>query len=82
MTNQGVFANPLTSAYLFPRGENFDLSRNFERYNTGTKLMEQFWGDDLAGDLRMQNPYWINYRNLRNNNKRRYMLSLNVSYDI
>lgn len=82
MTNQGVYANPLTSAYLFPRGENFDLYRNFERYNSGTKLMEQFWGDDLAGDLRMQNPYWINYRNLRNNNKRRYMLSLNVSYDI
>ena len=82
MTNQGVYANPLTSAYLFPRGDNFDLYRNFERYNSGTKLMEQFWGDDLAGDLRMQNPYWINYRNLRNNNKRRYMLSLNVSYDI
>ena len=82
MTNQGVYANPLTSAYLFPRGENFDLYRNFERYNSGTKLMEQFWGDDLAGDLRMQNPYWINYRNLRNNNKRRYMLSLNVNYDI
>lgn len=82
MTNQGVYANPLTSAYLFPRGENFDLYRNFERYNSGTKLMEQFWGDDLTGDLRMQNPYWINYRNLRNNNKRRYMLSLNVSYDI
>lgn len=82
MTNQGVYANPLTSAYLFPRGENFDLYRNFERYNSGTKLMEQFWGDDLAGDLRMQNPYWINYRNLRNNNKRRYILSLNVSYDI
>lgn len=82
MTNQGVYANPLTSAYLFPRGENFDLYRNFERYNSGTKLMEQFWGDDIAGDLRMQNPYWINYRNLRNNNKRRYMLSLNVNYDI
>lgn len=82
MTNQGVYANPLTSAYLFPRGENFDLYRNFERYNSGTKLIEQFWGDDLAGDLRMQNPYWINYRNLRNNNKRRYMLSLNVNYDI
>lgn len=82
MTNQGVYANPLTSVYLFPRGENFDLYRSFERYNPGTKLMEQFWSDDLAGDLRMQNPYWINYRNLRNNDKKRYMLSLNVNYDI
>ena len=82
MTNQGVYANPLTSAYLFPRGDNFVLYRNFERYNPASKLMEQFWGDDLAGDLRMQNPYWINYRNLRDNDKKRYMLSLNVSYDI
>ena len=82
MTNQGVYSNPLVSAYLFPRGNNFDIYRNFERYNEATKLMEQFWGDDLVGDLRMQNPYWINYRNLRNNDKKRYMLTLSAQYDI
>jgi len=82
MTNQGVYANPLTSAYLFPRGEDFSLYKSFERYNPATKLMEQFWSEDLTGDLRMQNPYWINYRNLRNNDKKRYMLSLSVGYDI
>ena len=82
MTNQGVYSNPLVPAYLFPRGNNFDIYRNFERYNEATKLMEQFWGDDLVGDLRMQNPYWINYRNLRNNDKKRYMLTLSVQYDI
>ena len=83
MTNQGVYSNPLVSAYLFPRGENFDLYRCFERYNEGTKLMEQFWSADMeGGDLRMQNPYWIAYRNLRNTDKKRYMLSLLASYDI
>jgi len=83
MTNQGVYSNPLVSAYLFPRGENFDLYRRFERYNEGTKLMEQFWSADMeGGDLRMQNPYWIAYRNLRNTDKKRYMLSLSASYDI
>ena len=83
MTNQGVYSNPLVSAYLFPRGENFDLYRRFERYNEGTKLMEQFWSSDMeGGDLRMQNPYWIAYRNLRNTDKKRYMLSLSASYDI
>ena len=83
MTNQGVYSNPLVSAYLFPRGENFDLYRRFERYNEGTKLMEQFWSSDMeGGDLRMQNPYWIAYRNLRNTDKKRYMLSLLASYDI
>ena len=83
MTNQGVYSNPLVSAYLFPRGENFDLYRRFERYNEGTKLMEQFWSSDMeGGDLRMQNPYWIAYRNLRNTDKKRYMLSFSASYDI
>ena len=83
MTNQGVYSNPLVSAYLFPRGEDFAAYKLFERYNAGTKLMEQFWSDDMeGGDLRMQNPYWIAYRNPRNTDKKRYMLSFAASYDI
>lgn len=82
MTNQGVYSNPLTSVYLFPRGYDFSIYQSYERYNPGTKMMEQFWPDELAGDLRMQNPYWIAYRNLRNNDKHRYMVSLSASYDI
>jgi len=82
MTNQGVYANPLTAVYLFPRGNDFSIYQSYERYNPGTKMMEQFWSDALAGDLRMQNPYWIAYRNLRNNDKHRYMATLSVSYDI
>ena len=83
MTNQGVYSNPLVPAYLFPRGENFGLYKVFERYNPGTKLMEQFWSADMeGGDLRMQNPYWIAHRNLRNTDKKRYMLSFSVGYDI
>ncbi len=82
MTNQGVYSNPLTSVYLFPRGEDFDIYRSFERYNEASKMMEQFWSDDLAGDLRMQNPYWIAHRNLRNNDKKRYMFSFTAGYDI
>lgn len=30
----------------------------------------------------MQNPYWIAHRNLRNTDKKRYMLSFSASYDI
>ncbi len=83
MTNQGVYSNPLVPAYLFPRGTEFDAYRIFERYNPASKLMEQFWSSDLeGGDLRMQNPYWIAYRNLRNTDKKRYMLSFSASYDI
>mgnify|MGYP003177245664 FL=1 len=83
MTNQGVYSNPLVPVYLFPRGTDFDAYRIFERYNPASKLMEQFWSSDLeGGDLRMQNPYWIAYRNLRNTDKKRYLLSFSASYDI
>ncbi|MBQ3246096.1 MAG: SusC/RagA family TonB-linked outer membrane protein, partial [Bacteroidales bacterium] len=83
MINQGVYSNPIVSAYLFPRGEDFNAYRLFERYNPATKLMEQFWSSDLeGGDLRMQNPYWIANRNVRDTDKKRYMLSFSLSYDV
>ena len=82
MINQGVYSNPLVSAYLFPRGEDFSLTRNFERYNPARGIYEQYWPYGEGGDLRMQNPYWIAYRNLRDNDRNRYMLSASLSYDI
>lgn len=82
MVNQGVYSNPVVPAYLFPRGEDFSAYRLFERYDPASKLMKQFWSADLeGGDLRMQNPYWIAYRNLRETDKKRYMLSLSAAYD-
>lgn len=82
MVNQGVYSNPVVPAYLFPRGEDFSAYRLFERYDPASKLMKQFWSADLeGGDLRMQNPYWIAYRNLRDTDKKRYMLSLSAAYD-
>ena len=32
--------------------------------------------------MTMQNPYWVNYRNLRENKKDRYMLSASLNYKI
>lgn len=81
MTNQGVYSNPLVSAYLFPRGDDFSLVKSFERYDPARKIMTMFWPSG-EGDLRMQNPYWIAYRNLRENDKKRYMLSASLSFDI
>ena len=81
MVNQGVYSNPLTPAYLYPRGDDFSLTKIFERYDPARKIMTQFWPQG-GGDLRMQNPYWIAYRNMRNSDKDRYMLSASLSYDI
>ena len=81
MTNQGVYSNPIVPVYLFPRGDDFSLTKVFERWDPTRKINTMFWPQG-EGDLRMQNPYWIAYRNLRLNQKKRYMLSAALSYDI
>jgi len=81
MTNQGAYSNPIVPVYLFPRGDDFNLIKVFERWDPARKIKTMFWPQG-EGDLRMQNPYWIAYRNLRTNGKKRYMLSASLSYDI
>ncbi len=81
MTNQGVYSNPLVLAYLFPRGDDFSLVKAFERYDEARKINVAYWPQG-EGDLRMQNPYWIAYRNVRTNEKKRYMLNAGLTYDI
>ena len=81
MINQGTYNNPLTGAYLFPRGDDWADIEMYERYDPIDKISKQYWpmGD---GSITMQNPYWANYRNLRENRKDRYMLNAALSYDI
>ena len=81
MTNQGAYSNPIVPVYLFPRGDDFNLIKVFERWDPARKIKTMFWPQG-EGDLRMQNPYWLAYRNLRTNDKKRYMLSVSLSYDI
>lgn len=81
MVNQGVYSNPVAAAYLFPRGNDWEEYKMFERYDPERKLNTQYWPQG-GGSFRLQNPYWINYRNLRENDKDRYMLSGSLSYDI
>lgn len=81
MTNQGVYNNPIVGAYLFPRGNDWEDLKMYERWDPARKIYTQYWplGD---GGMTMQNPYWINYRNLRENKKDRYMLNAGLSYQI
>lgn len=82
MINQGVYSNPLVSAYLFPRGDSFEAAKIFERWDPARKIAVQYWPQGEGGDLRMQNPYWIAYRNPRNTDKKRYMANVGISFDI
>lgn len=81
MVNQGIYANPLSSAYLFPRGNDWEDYKMYERYDLERNMYTQYWPQG-GGSFRLQNPYWINYRNLCENDKDRYMLSAALSYDI
>lgn len=81
MVNQGTYSNPLVTAYLFPRGDDWSEVKMYERWDTSRNIYTQYWPqgiDTFTG----QNPYWIAYRNLRENNKDRYMLSGSLNYKI
>lgn len=81
MVAQGFYNNPLPGLYRFPRSENFDAVRVFERYNGTYGVMEQFWpyGGTTSG---LANPYWIQNRQVRENKKNRYMLNGSIKYQI
>lgn len=81
MVNQGTYNNPLVGAYLFPRGNDWDQVKLYERYDTFRKLYTQYWPIGDAG-ITMQNPYWVNYRTLRENRKNRYMAGAALSCEI
>ncbi|MDR0823954.1 MAG: SusC/RagA family TonB-linked outer membrane protein, partial [Prevotella sp.] len=81
MINNGVYSNPISSAYLFPRGDDFAMTKVFERYDPSRGINVQYWPQG-EGDFRLQNPYWIAYRNLKNNDKKRYMINAGLSYDV
>lgn len=81
MTNQGTYFNPLVGAYLFPRGNDWDEVRMYEVYNMERNISEQNWRYGDYG-MTVQNPYWVNYRNLRESKKDRYMIGAQLTYKV
>lgn len=81
MTNQGTYSNPLTAAYLFPRGNDWEDVKMFERYDPERNIYTQYW-PHKESTLMPDNPYWTVNRNLRENRRDRYMLNAGLSYKI
>ena len=81
LTAQGLYYNPIPALYLFPRSENFDNVRLYERWNAAKGFYEQYWpyGEVTSG---LQNPYWVQHREVRENKKTRYMLNASLKYKI
>ena len=69
---QGMYFNPLTGLYLFPRGKNFaDYSgANFEKFDDVSKLYTQNW---VGSRDDWQNPNWVLNRNPNFDNRDRYL---------
>lgn len=81
MVSQGQYWNPVMAAYLFPRGENFEEIKTFERFDDSRKIPVQYW-PIAESTYASQNPYWTAFRNVSTNNKSRYMFNVGLTYKI
>ncbi|MCR5076858.1 MAG: SusC/RagA family TonB-linked outer membrane protein [Prevotella sp.] len=80
MLAQGQYFNPLTSVYLFPRGESFGAIKDFEKYDVARGISLQNW--DYGDDLKMQNPYWVCNRMVKTIKRNRYLADVNAKYHV
>lgn len=72
MMTQGQYHNPLLPIYLFPRGDDIEKYKVYERYNAERNFKTQFWGDYRDQGLGMQNPYWVVNKEQFKNTSDRY----------
>ncbi len=66
--SSGLYFNPLSGLYMFPRGQDFDKYKNYEYFSEGRNVYLQDWWNvnadaGLSGTHHQQNPYWILNRN-------------------
>lgn len=79
MLSQGEYYNPIVPIYLFPRGDNIEKYKSYERYDANRGFPIQFWPyEDQKRNL--QNPYWITHRNFNINHDERIILGGSLKY--
>ncbi len=81
MMSGGRYFNPLRSLYLFPRGDDFENVKIWERYDMERHLFTQYWPYGNQGED-FENPYWIINREMFTNRKHRYMFNASARWDI
>ena len=75
----GLYFNPLTGLYFFPRGLDFnEYETNFEVYSSDRNFNVQNW---IADRDIQQNPYWILNRNLNNRTRNRVISSISTKFN-
>ena len=77
----GFLSNPVTGAYLFPRGEDWDnYKNNYEVYKPSLNANVQNWTN--VAQEQFSNPYWMVNRQKPTSNRNRYEFGGSVKYDI
>lgn len=77
----GYLFNPLTGAYLFPRGENWDgYKENFEVFDPERGINVQNWTN--VKQEQFSNPYWVLNRQASIVDRNRYEFGGSVKWDI
>jgi TonB-linked SusC/RagA family outer membrane protein len=89
----GVYDNPLTGLYLFPRGMNFNQYKQYSVYSPSRNTGIQNWWDanydstlvyggswNSSNSANEQNPYWILHRTTTDNDLNRIYSNISLNY--
>ena len=77
----GYLNNPITGAYLFPRGEDWDYYKsNYEVYDGVRNVNVHNWTNTKQEQF--SNPYWMLNRQAPITDRNRYEFGGSVKYDI
>ena len=91
----GLYDNPLTGLYMFPRGLNFNKYKNFEQFSTVRNTNIQNWWDANYDSTQLygnpwnssnsaieQNPYWLLNRTTSDNTLNRVYTNVSLNFKI
>lgn len=75
----GLYFNPLTGLYLFPRGTDISPYKSQYEFPDSTGYSRQHW---VTNEDIQQNPWWVVQRNPNYANRKRLLLAGNAHYEI
>lgn len=82
MVGQGQYFNPIPIVYTFPTGRSILDYKEFEKYDSVRGFAVQNWPKEYSATLDAENPYWLLNRMPKTNDRIRYMMNVNLKYQI
>jgi TonB-linked SusC/RagA family outer membrane protein len=79
--SQGVYGNPITAQYLFPRSDNMEKYEAYEQYDVTRNFDVQNWPVNYEfGNYNLENPFWVENKETFTDYTERYMLGAGLTY--